>query len=416
MKRVITFALLFLLSDQLHAQPSWELVEPMPTARMDAASAVVDDTLYVMGGRQSETGSGAGSEGLVDVVEAYVPLTDTYTDTWLTDYPPLPHPAALQASAVVGRRIYLLGGIGPERQTLDCIWHWEPGEPIWTEGASLPSPLEGAAATTLQDDTILLIGGLTAGGEYMDEVLFLFPDTYGDSTEQAPELDQARAAAGAVRVRDVVLVTGGYFYGPMGNCELFGGVTWATGPPLPHPTGSHVTCVSEGRTFVIGGQGSGGPLAELLSLEELHGEWESEDPLTIPRARLAGGIVGAFLVAAGGMGPEGSIALDSVERAEVESIGSFPMEEPHPVQPSLRITLWPNPVSTHFTVTAELGARENWEMLLHSPTGQRVWSTSGLSKRVRVVAAPKLSLSSGVYFLSLRTTTHQTTTPVMVLE
>lgn len=167
---------------------------------------------------------------------------------------------------------------------------------------------------------------------------------------------------------------------------------------------------------MIGGQGSGGPLAELLSLEELHGEWESEDPLTIPRARLAGGIVGAFLVAAGGMGPEGSIALDSVERAEVESIGSFPMEEPHPVQPSLRITLWPNPVSTHFTVTAELGARENWEMLLHSPTGQRVWSTSGLSKRVRVVAAPKLSLSSGVYFLSLRTTTHQTTTPVMVLE
>lgn len=413
MKRVTTFALLFLLSNQPYAQSAWDLVEPMPTARMDAASAVVGDTLYVMGGRQSETGSGAGSEGFVDVVEAYVPVTDT----WLIDYPPLPIPAALQASAVVGRRIYLLGGLAPERQTLDCIWHWEPGEPIWTEGASLPSPVEGAAATTLLDGTILLIGGLTAGGEYMDEVLFLLPDTY-DTTDPAPELDQARAAAGAVRVRDVVLVTGGYFYGPMGNCELFGGVAWATGPHLLHPTGSHVACVSEGRTFVIGGQGlSGNPLAEVQSLDSLHGEWElSQEPLTIPRERLAGGALGGFLVAAGGMGPEGSRALDSVERIEVESVGRSPMEEPHPVRPSLRIVLWPNPVRARFTVSAELGAIESWEMLLHSPTGQRVWSTSGSSKRIRIVAAPDPSLSSGVYFLSLRTTTHQTTTPVMVLE
>jgi hypothetical protein len=412
MRRVIMFALLFLLSNQLYAQPSWELAASMPTARMDAASAVINDTLYVMGGRQTETGSGTANEGFVNVVEAYVPLTNT----WLTNYPSLPSPAALQASAVVGRRIYLLGGLASEGQTLDCIWYWEPGEPSWTEAASLPYPVEGAAAVALLDSTILLIGGLTAGGEYMDEVLFLFPETY-DESDPAPELDQARAGAGAVRVRDVVLVTGGYFYGPVANCELFGGTNWAPGPQLLHSTGSHLACVSGNITYVAGGQGQSGPLADVLLLHGPHGEWVlSGHPMSIARARLAGGVAGGFLVAAGGIGREGSTALGSVERLELDILGGSPMEEPQPVQPSLTIMLWPNPVGTHFSIAAELGVRENWELILHSPAGQEVWSSSGFSDRIQLIASPARGLSSGVYFLSLCTTTRTATTPITVLE
>lgn len=412
MGRVIAFTLLLLLSSQHDAQSAWDFAAPMITARMDAASAVVGDTLYVMGGRQTETGSGTGSQGFVDVVEAYVPLTDT----WLTEYPPLPSPAALQASAVVGRRIYLLGGLAPERQTLDCIWHWEPGEPNWTEGPSLDTPVEGAAATTLREGNILLIGGLTASGEYMDEVLILFPDTaYGP--EQAPDLDQARAAAGAVLMQDIVLVTGGYFYEPMGNCEIFAGTTWGIGPQLPYPTGSHIACATDTEAVVIGGQGQSGPLADVVRLTEAHGEWvEQGEPLSIPRARLAGGLVGGYFVAAGGMGPEGSTALNSVERLDFESVGRSPLEQPHPVQTFLRITLWPNPISTHFIATAELGDREAWEMFLHNAAGQRVWSTSGCSDRVRILACPGQKLPDGVYFITLSTTTRQTTTPVTILE
>jgi hypothetical protein len=412
MKRVIMFALLFLLSNQLYAQPAWELAAPMQTARMDAASAVINDTLYVMGGRQTETGSGTGNEGFVDVVEAYVPLTNS----WLTDFPSLPSPAALQASAVVGRRIYLLGGLAPEGQTLDCIWYWEPGEPSWTEGSILPYAVEGAAAVSLIDSTILLIGGLTAGGEYMDEVLFLFPETYDDS-DPAPELDQARAGAGAVRVRDVVLVTGGYFYGPVANCELFGGTNWATGPQLLHSTGSHLACVSGTITFVVGGQGQGGPLADVLLLHGPHGEWVlSGHPMSIARARLAGGVVAGFLVAAGGIGREGSTALGSVERVEVDIVGGSPMEEPQPVQPSLTIMLWPNPASAHLSVAAELGVHENWELVLHNPAGRVVWSSSGFSERIQLAATPVGGLKSGVYLLTLLTTTRTASTPVAVLE
>jgi hypothetical protein len=411
MRRVATFTLLFLLGSQNYAQSAWDVAAPMPTARMDAATAVVDDTLYVMGGRQSETASGSGNEGFVDVVEAYVPLTDN----WLTGYPPLPNPAALQACTVVGRHIYLLGGLAPESQTLDCIWHWEPGEPIWAEGAGLPSSVEGAAAVTLPDGNILLIGGLTADGEYVDDVLIVSPGNY--DFVDAPELNQARAAAGAVLVSDVVLVTGGYFYGPMGNCEIFGGVTWGTGPELPRSTGSHVACVFEGTSYVIGGEGHGGALAEVFSLNSFHGEWVPLDELmSIPRIGLAGGVAEGFLVAAGGIGSEGSMALDSVERLELSLADRSPMDPTHPFQPSLEIALWPNPVSTHFAVNAELGVNESWEMLLYSPTGQRVWSTSGVSQSVRLVACPVRNLANGMYFLSLQTATQQTTIPVTVVE
>jgi hypothetical protein len=407
MRRVNVFALLFLLSAQHNAQSTWDLGTPIPTARMDAASAVVDDTLYVMGGRQSE----AGSERLVDVVEAYVPVTDS----WFTDYPTLPLPAALQASAVVGRRIYLLGGLGPESQTLDCIWHWQPGEEVWSDGASLPFPVQGAAATTLQDGTILLIGGLTASGDYMNEVFIVYPGSFG--VMEAPELNQARAGAGAVRVGDVVLVTGGYFYGPMGNCELFGGSTWSVGPPLPYPTGSHISCVSGIWTFVVGGQGQSGPLAEVLLLRGLHGVWDSSgESMSIPRARLAGGKLGGFLVAAGGKGSDGSMALDSVERIELDAVGRSPLEDPVPGDPVLRLAVWPNPVITHFTVAADLTAREQWEMALHNPRGERVWSASGVSQAIRIGSCPIRNVQSGIYFLSLRTKSQTSSTPLTILE
>jgi hypothetical protein len=110
------------------------------------------------------------------------------------------------------------------------------------------------------------------------------------------------------------------------------------------------------------------------------------------------------------------VALNSVERMEIEEVGRSPMDQPHPVRPSLRITLWPNPVNTHFIASAELGADEDWEIILHNPTGDRVWSASGYSDRVRILACPARGLVSGVYFLSLRTETRQTTTPVTVLK
>ncbi len=240
MRQIAMILFLILLSAEAHSLSGWQACAPMPTARMDASSAVIADTLYVIGGRQSE-GGGTGSEDLVDVVEAYVPSADV----WLTGFPTLPEPAAFQASATVGRRIFLFGGAGAEGRTLNSIWHWQPGELAWTQDDTLLTQVQGAAAVRLADNSILLIGGLDRYGNYLDQVVRIIPGE--DGFDYAPSLRQARAGTKAVLSQGTVVVPGGYFHGPLGSCELLRGIFlgWSIGPDLPNPRGSHLMCTSD---------------------------------------------------------------------------------------------------------------------------------------------------------------------------
>ena len=80
----------------------WRNKAPMPTARSHPLSAVVDGYLYVLGGK---TGTGIPPTGIIDTVERYNPLTDT----WQT-MPPLAVPRTSACSVVQGKNIYIVGG------------------------------------------------------------------------------------------------------------------------------------------------------------------------------------------------------------------------------------------------------------------------------------------------------------------
>ncbi len=372
----------------------WEEAAPMPTPRMDASSAVVGDTLYVMGGRRRGAGGGGDSSGgLQRVVEAYLPSEDR----WLTDLPSLPAPRADMACVVVGGRIYLFGGTGTGMTVSEAVWSWAPGEGSWqVEPHTLPAPVRGATAFAAGEGSALVIGGSDATGSYLAWVL-RFDPRVGFSVE--PSLSQARSGACGDTLGGMPLVTGGYFHGPLASTEVLTADAWEGGPPLPSARGGALACRLETGLLVLGGQGATGTLDEVLCLESPDGEWQAEGSMRYHRARLAGGAVGRYLVAAGGMGRMGYEAIGSCERASIAS--SSPEDHTVPSHPALTLHAWPNPFTDVVFLRASFDDDEPWTLSVYRQDGARVHRCWGRSASLNLRLPLSDELPCGAYLVVL---------------
>ena len=127
----------------------WEPVAPIPTARNSAASAIVDNTLYVMGGR---TVYGPNT----NVVDAY----DAFSDRW-TRVAPMPKAHAGHAAGVINGKIYAFGGEvfepRPGAVFAEC-WEYDPREDKWRAVAAMPRRRHGLGAVSL-NNSIYVLGG-----------------------------------------------------------------------------------------------------------------------------------------------------------------------------------------------------------------------------------------------------------------
>src|SRR5262245_17025395 len=76
----------------------WQTLEPMPTARQELATAVLNGKIYAIGGYDS---SGAPT----NIVEVYDPTTNTWTSAH-----PIPRALHHNSAAVAGGKLYSFGG------------------------------------------------------------------------------------------------------------------------------------------------------------------------------------------------------------------------------------------------------------------------------------------------------------------
>ncbi len=405
MKPLIRILLLLLVSSSAQSHTDWEFCAPMPTARMDAASAVIGDTLYVMGGR------GRGVGGVIDVVEAYVIVHDV----WIRGLPALPDSAAAQACAVLGRRIYLFGGVGAAGELLDDIWHWSPGEPQWS-GTSIhtPMPVQGACAVAPGDGGILLLGGLLESDHYGSDVFQFSP---GVGFQTGPSLQQARGGAGVAVDEGEVFIVGGFFHGPLASTEILEHNHWRYGPELPGAQGGHLVSACGGDIFVVGGQGTGqdnsGILDDVLMLKKGASVWIPLREMNTPRMRLAGGVVGEFLVAAGGMSAADADPLESAERIRIDAVS---LTEHPPPLPQISIRLSPNPFSQRCAIHVEFGQRSSWELSVHSISGQEIWGCRGFDQQLLTEFAPPESMPSGLYVLRVKAAGTRNAVPLILIK
>jgi N-acetylneuraminic acid mutarotase len=146
------------------ATGTWTRLAPAPTLRNSAASAVVDDRVYVIGGREfSLAEDGSAVQENVATVEAYDPATDE----WET-LAPLPEARGGLAAAAHDGSIYVFGGEqhNPDPLVYDDVWRYDPETDEWTAVGELPTPRHGLGAATVGDVIYTFGGGTEVGGNF----------------------------------------------------------------------------------------------------------------------------------------------------------------------------------------------------------------------------------------------------------
>jgi N-acetylneuraminic acid mutarotase len=106
------------------ATNTWTTKIPIPTPRDMLQANVVDGKIYLTGGYPNKT-----------LNEVYDPATNT----WTTQTTPVPIGVSGYASAVVNNTIYIIGGVSPQNQETNLNQIYNPKTDKWSQGELAPA-------------------------------------------------------------------------------------------------------------------------------------------------------------------------------------------------------------------------------------------------------------------------------------
>ena len=143
------------------ATNTWETRSPMPTARNHAAAGVVNNKVYIIGGRLGAAFITRASN--TDIVEVYDPATDQWGDLKA----PMPTARSSPAWGTYKGKIYVAGG---ELQTaymaaaFRAVEAYDPATNSWASLPALEFPRHGAGGDVLGNRFHVVTGVVQASG------------------------------------------------------------------------------------------------------------------------------------------------------------------------------------------------------------------------------------------------------------
>ncbi len=300
----IILALLFIVATGAGAgasAQSWTFRTPMPTPRWGVAAAVLGGKVYVMGG-QAENGA------VLDVVERY----DPDTDTWET-LPRMDDERFNAAAVVFGGRIYVLGGRDKDGDVKDDVQVYDPATGLWSSAAELEEKREGASATLL-NGTIFVVGGSNENAQILNDVERLDTTSGLWTEEQDWELDVPRASHATVTLGGVAYTIGGFSTaGPRGPVQIYDGSVKTLGASLDPPRGGLAAAALGGEIYALGGRSATNQVVGTVNVYDPGADvWRTAASLNTAREGFAAASVGGALYAFGGRDGAGNV-LASVE-------------------------------------------------------------------------------------------------------
>jgi N-acetylneuraminic acid mutarotase len=129
----------------------------LASARNHAFSGVIDGKIYVTGGR-SPGHEGNDGQNLA-ATEVYDPGADAWSP--LAD---LPTPRSGGASAVVGGKLYVLGGQLPGNTLYKTVERFDPSAGSWQKLDDMPAYAAGQRAVAIGGD-VYMLGGFASNGD-----------------------------------------------------------------------------------------------------------------------------------------------------------------------------------------------------------------------------------------------------------
>jgi N-acetylneuraminic acid mutarotase len=224
---------------------TWTTRTSMSTPRAHLGCATVNGKIYAFGGWVGSTATGT--------VEEYDPSSDTSTTKT-----PMPTPRYTIGIATVADKIYVIGGMNMQSQIFNTVEEYDPLADIWTTKASMPTQRMGPGCATLSD-TIYVYGGSTMIGGGLTTVNERY-DPIADTWATRASMPTARYALGGFSWYNRVFALGGYDYWSYHTTleEYMPSTdTWNTLAPMQHARQSVAIGMIPQYVYVIGGWNNG---------------------------------------------------------------------------------------------------------------------------------------------------------------
>jgi N-acetylneuraminic acid mutarotase len=276
----------------------WSNGAPMPTARSEVTSAVLDGKIYVVGGFEN-------GHSTTSVVEVYDPVANEWTTV-----APLPQPLDHTAAAAFDGKLYVVGGGYLDRDSLsDRLFIYNPTSDNWTEGANLPNA-RGAMTANFINGVLYVVGGVDSQ-KTLSSILAhnISSNTW---SEKAPMPTTEREHLTSAVVDGKLYVMGGRTNGMSANVdtnEVYDPKTdrWTVLEPMPSKRGGLASAFVNGSIYVFGGEQPSGTFSNNEKYDPANNKWTVEAPMPTARHGLAAASIGdRIFVIGGGPHPGGS--------------------------------------------------------------------------------------------------------------
>ncbi|MGC6471699.1 MAG: Kelch repeat-containing protein [Parvibaculales bacterium] len=175
------------------AMSQWYQLPPMPGVRAYHKSIIVDDYLYVLGGRGVNR----------DKIYRY----DLGTSEWKVLDVEMPVQRVEFALAAANGEIYLIGGRGRQNETFADVHVFNPKDGRWRRGPDLPAPVSGGSLVEVQGHLHLLGGYALAPEKTLATHYVLTPQA--EDWRSMPAMPIPRHHAAALGVDEKIIVIGG---------------------------------------------------------------------------------------------------------------------------------------------------------------------------------------------------------------
>lgn len=232
------------------------------------------------------------------------PTPSFSTRTWrrLSDAPGPPRQEV--ASAVLGGRVYIVGGLIGDGKATKEVLAFAPSDGTWSRIADLPIAVHHAMAVPVNDELVVL-GGFTAelGGRASARVFSLSVLASPARWVELPPLRHPRAAGAAVTLNDdrVVLVGGISSGKHVAPVEVLGEDKDRADIPTPR---DHLAAASDGDViYVAGGRRSGEHLDTFEAYDFASDRWRRLPNMPTARSGFDATMSGRLFVTIGGEGP-----------------------------------------------------------------------------------------------------------------
>ena len=272
----------------------WENRNDLPTGISDFATAIVDNTLYLLGGKTKD--------GVVNKVLQY----NVLDDKWI-ELSPKPLPASGIDSVVIGNKIYIPGGITMDGDVSKIFEVFDPNLDNWDPLSNLPEGRSSYSAVAFEGQ-LYLFGGWD-GLSIQDTVLIYNPNSdvweYGSNPMPQPIMN-----SGAVVANGRIYIIGGesddailkstYIYQPA--LDNIGGNPWAEGMALDYPRANMAAVSVADLVYILGGAQSAVDQYFTYQYSPTDNLWQPiEGPLDSQLSGLGAELMDSYIYSIGGV-------------------------------------------------------------------------------------------------------------------